>query len=576
MEENEKKKIIVKAKTNTTISEIAKKQIEESKYPVVGAIFNNEYKNLDDELQEDGTLELININSKEGMKIYRRTLTYIMGMAFWKLYPEARVVVNYQLTNAMYCNLENMKVTEEMLYNVQEEMKRIVEKDLKIEKRTMTREEAGKFYEKNNTGKGRLQYDLSTNEKINMSYCEDYFNYFYEIIATHTGVTKIFELKKYYDGFLLRYPSSQDVNVLPEYEETKKLSWALHEYETIYKVLNVGTVYRLNKRVKEGSIKELILLSEALHEKKIAQIADKIAQRKGVKMVLIAGPSSSGKTTLALHIIAEAQKMGGEAAFIDAEHALDPVYARKLGVDIDNLIVSQPDTGEQALEITEALVRSGALDVVVVDSVAALVPKAEIDGEMGDSHMGLQARLMSQALRKLAGAINKSKTVLIFINQLREKIGVMFGNPETTTGGRALKFYASVRMDIRKTEMMKQDGQVIGNRVRVKVIKNKVAPPFREAEFDVLYGKGISKVGNILDMAVNLDIVEKSGAWFSYNGQRISQGRENAKRYLEEHPDIMDEIEKKVRDNFAKAFEQSLGEELPSDDEEDTEPIDEE
>lgn len=294
------------------------------------------------------------------------------------------------------------------------------------------------------------------------------------------------------------------------------------------------------------------------------------------RIIEVFGPESSGKTTLALHIIAEAQKMGGEAAFIDAEHALDPVYARKLGVDIDNLIVSQPDTGEQALEITEALVRSGALDVIVVDSVAALVPKAEIDGEMGDSHMGLQARLMSQALRKLAGAINKSKTVLIFINQLREKIGVMFGNPETTTGGRALKFYASVRMDIRKTEMMKQDGQVIGNRVRVKVIKNKVAPPFREAEFDVLYGKGISKVGNILDMAVNLDIVEKSGAWFSYNGQRISQGRENAKRYLEEHPDIMDEIEKKVRDNFAKAFEQSLGEELPSDDEEDTEPIDEE
>ena len=294
------------------------------------------------------------------------------------------------------------------------------------------------------------------------------------------------------------------------------------------------------------------------------------------RIIEVFGPESSGKTTLALHVVAEAQKMGGEAAFIDAEHALDPVYARKLGVDIDNLIVSQPDTGEQALEITESLIRSGALDVIVVDSVAALVPKAEIDGDMGDSHMGLQARLMSQALRKLAGAINKTKTVLIFINQLREKIGVMFGNPETTTGGRALKFYASVRMDIRKTEMMKQDGQVIGNRVRVKVIKNKVAPPFREAEFDVLYGKGISKVGNILDMAVNLDIVEKSGAWFSYNGQRISQGRENAKRYLEEHPDIMDEIEKKVRDNFAKAFEQSLGEELPSDDEEDTEPIDEE
>ena len=293
------------------------------------------------------------------------------------------------------------------------------------------------------------------------------------------------------------------------------------------------------------------------------------------RIVEVFGPESSGKTTLALHIIAEAQKMGGEAAFIDAEHALDPVYAKKLGVDIDNLIVSQPDTGEQALEITEALVRSGALDVIVVDSVAALVPKAEIDGEMGDSHMGLQARLMSQALRKLAGAINKSKTVLLFINQLREKIGVMFGNPETTTGGRALKFYASVRMDIRKIEMMKQDGQVVGNRVRVKVIKNKVAPPFREAEFDILYGKGISKVGNILDMAVNLDIVEKSGAWFSYNGQRISQGRENAKRYLEEHPDTMNEIEKKVRDNFAKAFEQSLGEEMPADSDEETEPIDE-
>ena len=281
------------------------------------------------------------------------------------------------------------------------------------------------------------------------------------------------------------------------------------------------------------------------------------------RIIEVFGPESSGKTTLALHVIAEAQKMGGEAAFIDAEHALDPVYAKKLGVDIDNLIVSQPDTGEQALEITESLVRSGALDVVVVDSVAALVPKAEIDGDMGDSHMGLQARLMSQALRKLAGAINKSKTVLIFINQLREKIGVMFGNPETTTGGRALKFYASVRMDIRKIENMKQDGEVIGNRVRVKVIKNKVAPPFREAEFDVLYGKGISKEGNILDMAVNLDIVNKSGSWFSYNGERIGQGRENAKRYLIEHKEMLDEVEQKVRDNFAKAFEQSLGEELP-------------
>ena len=289
------------------------------------------------------------------------------------------------------------------------------------------------------------------------------------------------------------------------------------------------------------------------------------------RIIEIYGPESSGKTTLALHVVAEAQKQGGEAAFIDAEHALDPVYAKKLGVDIDNLIVSQPDTGEQALEITESLVRSGALDVIVVDSVAALVPKAEIDGDMGDSHMGLQARLMSQALRKLAGAINKSKTVLIFINQLREKIGIMFGNPETTTGGRALKFYASVRMDIRKIENIKQDGEVKGNRVRVKVIKNKVAPPFREAEFDIVYGQGISKEGNILDMAVNLDIVEKAGSWFSYNGERIGQGRENVKRYLHENPEMLEDIEEKVRENFAKAFEQSLGEELPSKEDNDDE-----
>lgn len=286
------------------------------------------------------------------------------------------------------------------------------------------------------------------------------------------------------------------------------------------------------------------------------------------RIIEIYGPESSGKTTLALHVVAEAQKMGGEAAFIDAEHALDPVYAKKLGVDIDNLIVSQPDTGEQALEITESLVRSGALDVIVVDSVAALVPKAEIDGDMGDSHMGLQARLMSQALRKLAGALNKTKTVLIFINQLREKIGVMFGNPETTTGGRALKFYASVRMDIRKTENIKQDGEFKGSRARVKIVKNKVAPPFREAEFDIVYGEGISKAGNILDMAVNLDIIEKSGSWFSYDGNRIGQGRENVKKYLIENPDILEEVEAKVRENFEKAFEQSLGEELPANDDE--------
>ena len=289
------------------------------------------------------------------------------------------------------------------------------------------------------------------------------------------------------------------------------------------------------------------------------------------RIIEVFGPESSGKTTLALHIVAEAQKMGGEAAFIDAEHALDPVYAKKLGVDIDNLVVSQPDTGEQALEITESLVRSGALDVIVVDSVAALVPKAEIDGDMGDSHMGLQARLMSQALRKLAGAINKSKTVIIFINQLREKIGVMFGNPETTTGGRALKFYASVRLDIRKIDNIKQDGAVMGNRVRVKVIKNKVAPPFREAEFDVVYGEGISKTGNILDMAVNLDIIEKSGSWFSYKGERIGQGRENVKRYLKENEDVMKEVEQKVRENVVKAFEDSLGEEHTEEEDEEME-----
>ena len=285
------------------------------------------------------------------------------------------------------------------------------------------------------------------------------------------------------------------------------------------------------------------------------------------RIIEIFGPESSGKTTLALHIIAEAQKLGGEAAFIDAEHALDPVYSKKLGVDIENLIVSQPDTGEQALEIAEALIRSGALDIIVVDSVAALVPKAEIDGDMGDSHIGLQARLMSQALRKLAGAVNKSKTVIIFINQLREKVGIMFGNPETTPGGRALKYYSSVRIDIRKIENLKQDGEVIGNRARVKVVKNKVAPPFREAEFDIIYGEGISKAGNILDMAVNLDIIEKSGSWFSYKGERLGQGRENVKQYLKDNPKIMEEVESKVKENFAVAFEQSLGEPVLEDDE---------
>ena len=293
------------------------------------------------------------------------------------------------------------------------------------------------------------------------------------------------------------------------------------------------------------------------------------------RIIEVYGPESSGKTTLALHMIAEAQKLGGEAAFIDAEHALDPVYAKHLGVDIDNLIVSQPDTGEQALEIAEALVRSGAIDIIVVDSVAALVPKAEIDGDMGDAHVGLQARLMSQALRKLAGVINKSNSVIVFINQLREKVGVMFGNPETTPGGRALKFYASVRLDIRKIENIKQDGEVVGNRVRVKVVKNKVAPPFREAEFDIVYGKGISKSGNILDLGINLGLVEKSGSWFGYNGTRIGQGRENAKKYLEENPEVMKEIEEKIRNNFNEAFEQSLGDEVV-DEEQEIEPTDDE
>lgn len=284
------------------------------------------------------------------------------------------------------------------------------------------------------------------------------------------------------------------------------------------------------------------------------------------RVVEIFGPESSGKTTVALHIVAEAQKAGGDAAFIDAEHALDPVYAKKLGVDIDNLIVSQPDTGEQALEIAEALVRSGAIDVIVIDSVAALVPKAEIDGEMGDAHVGLQARLMSQALRKLAGVISKSKTTAIFINQLREKVGIMFGNPETTPGGRALKFYASVRLDVRKTETLKQGTEVFGSRTKVKVVKNKVAPPFKEAEFDIIYGEGISKEGSILDVGVNLDIINKSGAWFSYNGQRIGQGRENVKQFLRENKEITREIENKIRENYSQAFVKSMEAHIQDDD----------
>ncbi|MBE6081695.1 MAG: recombinase RecA [Tissierellaceae bacterium] len=266
------------------------------------------------------------------------------------------------------------------------------------------------------------------------------------------------------------------------------------------------------------------------------------------RIIEVFGPESSGKTTVALHSIAESQKLGGTAAFIDAEHALDPVYAKNLGVDIDNLIVSQPDTGEQALEIAEALVRSNAIDIIVLDSVAALVPKAEIEGEMGDSHVGLQARLMSQALRKLAGAISRSNAIIIFINQLREKIGISYGNPETTTGGRALKFYASVRLDVRKIDSIKQGDDIIGNRVKVKVVKNKVAPPFKQAEFDIMYGKGISKEGNIVDLGVTSEIINKSGSWYSYGEYRLGQGRENVKDYFKEHKDIADEIENKIRE----------------------------
>ena len=278
------------------------------------------------------------------------------------------------------------------------------------------------------------------------------------------------------------------------------------------------------------------------------------------RIVEVYGPESSGKTTVALHMIAEVQKRGGIAGFIDAEHALDPVYAKNIGVDIDELYISQPDSGDQALEITETMVRSGAMDIIVVDSVAALVPKQEIEGDMGDSHVGLQARLMSQALRKLTPVISKSNCVVIFINQLREKVGVMFGNPETTTGGRALKFYASIRMDVRRIETLKQSGDMVGNRTRVKVVKNKIAPPFKEAEFDIMFGKGISKEGDILDLAVDLKLVSKSGAWFAYNGDKIGQGRENAKTYLKEHPEVMEELEAKIRSHY------QIGEDAPLED----------
>ncbi|MFO7316432.1 MAG: recombinase RecA [Bacilli bacterium] len=296
------------------------------------------------------------------------------------------------------------------------------------------------------------------------------------------------------------------------------------------------------------------------------------------RIIEIYGPESSGKTTVALHAIAEVQAQGGQAAFIDAEHALDPIYAQKLGVNIDELILSQPDTGEQALEIAEALVRSGAIDIIVIDSVAALVPKAEIEGEMGDSHMGLQARLMSQALRKLSGVINKSNTICIFINQVRDKIGVMFGNPETTPGGRALKFYSSIRLEVRRAETIKQGSEMVGNKTKIKVVKNKVAPPFRTAEVDIMFGEGISKEGEIVDIGVELDIIQKSGSWYSYNDERIGQGRENAKQFLRANPEIRDEIAEKIRESFGMASntymiaahndDEEVAEELPLFDEE--------
>ena len=323
-------------------------------------------------------------------------------------------------------------------------------------------------------------------------------------------------------------------------EKEKALELAIAQIE---KQFGKGSIMRLGENAK--------LSIEAIPTGALPlDIATGIGGVPKGRIIEIFGPESSGKTTVALHIIAEAQKKGGIAAFIDAEHALDPAYAKNLGVNVEDLIISQPDTGEQALEIAEALVRSGAIDIIVIDSVAALVPKAEIDGEMGDSHMGLQARLMSQALRKLAGAISKSNAVAIFINQLREKIGVMFGNPETTTGGRALKFYASMRLDVRRIETLKKGDDVYGNRTRVKVVKNKVAPPFKQAEFDIIYGKGISKEGCILDMAVEAGVVNKAGAWYSYENTRIGQGRENSKEYLLSNPELMDEIEKKVLEKF--------------------------
>lgn len=324
-------------------------------------------------------------------------------------------------------------------------------------------------------------------------------------------------------------------------DKTKALEMAMRQIE---KDFGKGSIMKLGEAAAKMNIEVIPTGALAL------DVALGVGGVPRGRVIEIYGPESSGKTTVALHIIAEAQKMGGFAAFIDAEHALDPVYAKKLGVDIDNLLISQPDNGEQALEIADALVRSGAIDVIVVDSVAALVPKAEIEGEMGDAHVGLQARLMSQALRKLTGIISKSRTTAIFINQIREKVGVMFGNPETTTGGRALKFYSSIRLEVRKTESLKQGNDVVGNRTKVKVVKNKVAPPFKQAEFDIMYGQGISHEGALVDLGTELDIINKSGAWYSYGDNRLGQGRENVKDFLKENADIAAEIENKIREQL--------------------------
>lgn len=328
-----------------------------------------------------------------------------------------------------------------------------------------------------------------------------------------------------------------------------------------------SAIAQIEKQYGQGSIMKLGTKSATMQIEAVPTGSLSLDLALGVggvprgRIIEIYGPESSGKTTVALHMVAEVQKRGGIAGFIDAEHALDPVYAKNIGVNIDELYISQPDCGEQAMEITETMVRSGAVDIVIVDSVAALVPKAEIDGDMGDSHVGLQARLMSQALRKLTGVINKSNCIVIFINQLREKIGVMFGNPETTTGGRALKFYASVRMDVRRIETLKQSGEMIGNRVRVKVVKNKVAPPFQEAEFDIMFGQGISREGDVLDLAAKLDVIVKSGAWYAYKGDKIGQGRENAKLFLKEHPEIFAEVEEQVRKKCLQSDVEEEGEE---------------